>query len=260
MADWTGTGEAYARSFAALTLGAVGPLLDEIDSRAAARGVLLDAGTGAGTVLAAAQERGWSVRGADAEASMVAVARRRHPGAQIDLEALPDLPYDDGAFAAATANFVLNHVPDPISAARELGRVVASGGPVAVTVWAGEHAALRPMWDAVLDRAGVARPPEEGRSAAGVPSTEAQLTAMLTQAGLRDASARAITWEVVLDPDALWLGVEGGIATIGGIYRAADASTRERLAEAYRRVTEEIAEAGGLGIPHTAILGSALAR
>ena len=114
------------------------------------------------------------------------------------------------------------------------------------------------MWDAVLDRARVTRPPETGRSAAGVPSTEAQLGALLTAGGLGDASARTIAWDFVVDPDALWLGVEGGIASIGGIYRAADAATRARLAEAYRRVTGDMAANGGLGIPHAAILGSAV--
>ena len=48
------------------------------------------------------------------------------------------LPFADGTFHAVTANFVVNHVPDPRGAVRDLARVLRPGGRVAMTIWPAE--------------------------------------------------------------------------------------------------------------------------
>lgn len=255
MADWAGTAEAYVRSFAQLTSGSVDALLDAAESAVPARGTLLDVGTGPGTVLSAALDRGWWVRGSDAEESMVEAARRRFPGVDIDLAALPELPYADGAFAAVTANFVVNHVPDPRAAVSELRRVASE--VVVLTVWAGMSSPLRPLWDDVLDGSGLRRPPDRTLAPAlDFERTESGLADVLSSAGLGDVTVSTVAWDFEIDPAELWLGVVGGVATIGGIHRTADARTRARMAAAYREaVATRVDARGRLVVPHAALLG-----
>ncbi|MBD3941605.1 methyltransferase domain-containing protein [Microbacterium sp. NEAU-LLC] len=257
MADWSDVGEAYAASFAVLCAGSVDAVLDEAAARTGGR-VLLDVGTGPGTVVAAAVARGWDAAGVDAAESMIATARSRHPGLPFFVRALPRLGLEDETADAVTANFVLNHVPDARESAGELARVAKPGGVVVATIWHGVVSPLRPIWDAVLDAAGLDRPADKtlppdkdfGRDADGV-------AAMFRDAGLADVRARIVAWDFAFTPDELWIGVEGGVATVGGIYRAQDAATRGRMAAAYRRVTDELAGSGGrVTVPHRAVLVS----
>jgi SAM-dependent methyltransferase len=257
MADWSDVGDAYAASFAALCAGAVDAVLDEAAARTTGR-VLLDVGTGPGTVAAAAAARGWDAAGVDAEESMLAAARRLHPGLSFSLGTLPRLGIDADAADAVTANFVLNHVPDARESARELARVAKPDGVVVATIWYGVTSPLRPMWDAMLDAVGLYRPADRtlpaekdfGRDADGV-------AAMLREGGLDDVRAEIVAWDYAFDPAELWAGVEGGVATVGGIYRAQDAATRVRMAQAYDRVTRERAGADGrVTVPHRAVLVS----
>lgn len=257
MADWSHVGEAYASSFAALCAGSVDAVLDEAAARTSGRR-LLDVGTGPGTVAAAAAARGWSARGVDAEASMLETARRRHPELSFRLGTLPALDEPGACADAVTANFVLNHVPDARTAAGELARVAAPDGVVVVTIWHGMTSPLRPMWDRVLDHVGIERPADKtlapeldfGRDEQGV-------AAMLGDGGLRDVRAHIESWEFAIGPETLWAGVEGGVAAIGGIYRAQEPAMRARLADAYRRVTAEAADGDGmLRVPHSAVVAS----
>lgn len=261
MADWSDVGEAYAASFAALCAGAVDEVLDEAADRTTGR-VLLDVGTGPGTVVVAAVARGWDAAGVDAEESMIATARRRRPDLPFFVRALPHLGIEDDTADAVTANFVLNHVPDARASAGELARVAKPDGVVVATIWHGVTSPLRPMWDAMLDASGLDRPADRTlppdkdfeRDAEGV-------AAMLRDGGLVDVRARIVAWDFVFDPEQLWAGVEGGVATVGGIYRAQDAATRARMADAYERVTSAQAGSDGrLTVPHRAVLVSGRPR
>ena len=257
MADWSHVGDAYAASFAALCAGAVDAVLDEAEERTHGR-VLLDVGTGPGTVVAAAAARGWDAAGVDAEESMVATARRLRPALPFFVRALPHLGLEDDTADAVTANFVLNHVSDARLSARELARVAKPDGVVVATIWYGVTSPLRPMWDAMLDAAGLDRPADKtlppdkdfGRDADGV-------AAMLRDGRLTDVRARVVSWDFAFEPEALWAGVEGGVATVGGIYRAQDAATRSRMHDGYRRYTSGRAGADGrVTVPHRAVVVS----
>jgi SAM-dependent methyltransferase len=56
------------------------------------------------------------------------------PGAPLVLGTAERLPFPDGAFDAAVALDVLEHLDDDAAGARELARVVRPGGPIIITV------------------------------------------------------------------------------------------------------------------------------
>ena len=264
LADWTGTGEAYASSFGRLTEGAVAPLLDAVGASRGGdeSGSLLDVGTGPGTVAAAAADRGYRVLGVDAEQSMVAEARRRHPSLRFDVAALPRLPFADGSFDVVTACFVINHVPDPGEAIADMARVTGSGGAVAVTVWPGGGSPLRPLWEAVVARAGSGVYPADTQAAEATIDRSADgLVRLCSDAGLVEVEVAFPAWTFTIRPDALWRGVSGGVASIGGIHRSLDDAGRRALRAAFddessRRVDDD----GVLRFPHTALLAVGLRR
>ena len=125
---WAGRADAYAGSFAALCAHPVPPLLDVAGVGPGTR--LLDAGTGTGTVAAAAADRGALVTAVDADPDMAARTASNVPAADVRVAALPVLPFADGEFDTAVANFVLNHVGRPRAALAELRRVTRPGGRI----------------------------------------------------------------------------------------------------------------------------------
>lgn len=254
MSEWDGTGQAYAVSFAQLTAGAVAPLLDAVGARVAG-GAFLDVGAGSGVLTDAARARGYDVRATEPEASMRAVLRAAHPDLEVAAAAVPHLPYDDGSFDVVAANFVVNHVADPRASVRELARVTRAGGVVAVTIWPTGASPLRPVWEAMAGAAGApplanALPPEHD-----FPRTEEGLAALLAAASLTDVQTTRPAWMWEVAPGVLWHAVEGGIATIGNIYRRVDPAAQERMRAAFERETGARVEASGLlALPHDAIL------
>ena len=258
MAEWTGTGRAYAASFALLCEGMVDPMLDAVGvvRGEPAGGRLLDVGTGSGTVAGAASARGYAVVGVDAEASMLAAARRRHPDVLFSRSTVPPLKFEDGWFDVVTASFVLNHMSEPPRAVAEIARVTAPGGVVAVSTWPAGASPLRPLWEATLGRSGVADYPAGAMSAEALPHrTPRGLSRLLEDGGLERVKATNPEWTFAIDPDDLWLGVAGGVAMIGGIHRSLAVDQREAMHEAYLDVTDDLVDDDGLlHFPHTAIL------
>ena len=61
-------------------------------------------------------------------------------------------PLESGAFDAAISGLMLNFVPDPLAAAREMARVTKPGGCVAAYVW--DYSAgmqmMRTFWDTAI--------------------------------------------------------------------------------------------------------------
>ena len=103
--------------------------LDALELPAGAR--LLDAGCGSGQLLSLLSEFG-EPTGVDPEPEFVACASAR--GFDAIAGALPDLPFADATFAAATCLDVLEHLPDDQAALSELARVTVPGGVLLVTV------------------------------------------------------------------------------------------------------------------------------
>ena len=262
-AEWAGIAAPYERSFGALCACTIPELLAELGEP----GRLLDVGTGTGSVAAAAAHAGWDVDAVDAEPSMIEHARRHRPGDETDaarirfaVAKLPALPYPDACFDAVAANFAINHVDHPRDGLAELRRTLRPGGRFAATVWPWEATPTGRLWREIQDETG-AYPPPGKRLPEGsdFERSEAGLAGLLEECGFREVRARRLrfTWRV--DAEALWSGVEAGIALIGYAYRAADAATRRAMREAYDARTP--AHAGADGLLHfqmSAVLASGI--
>ena len=96
---------------------------------------LLDAGCGPGSISAGLVKYVGEVVGVDAEPSVLRTARELTagvPNLTFREGSVYALPWEADAFDVAYAHQLLQHLADPVGALRELGRVVRSGGCVAV--------------------------------------------------------------------------------------------------------------------------------
>jgi SAM-dependent methyltransferase len=99
---------------------------------------VLDVACGTGIVARTAADRMGGqgrVAGLDANEGMLTVARRLRPGIEWRQGDAADLPFDVGSFDAVLCQAALMFFPDRAAALREMARVVAPGGTVAVQVW-----------------------------------------------------------------------------------------------------------------------------
>src|SRR5690349_21244476 len=101
----------YNDLFAAVTAGAIAPLLDAVQLEPGMR--LLDVAAGPGRLTRAAADRGALAVGCDLAPAMVALARQLNPGIRFDEASADALPYPPGSFDAVVCAFGLGHFPDP---------------------------------------------------------------------------------------------------------------------------------------------------
>jgi SAM-dependent methyltransferase len=255
---WAGRAAAYAASFARLCAWPVPKLLEAAEVNPDVR--LLDVGTGTGTVAVAARSRGATVTAVDAEPSMVELARRAEPTADIRVAALPELPFADGEFDAVVANFVLNHVGRPKKALAELRRVVRPNGWIALTIWAAPPAAGQALIGRALQAAGAVRPPHLPSLAPedDFPRDEGGLTELLATAGLRDADCETLRWNHRVGAEEWWSGPAAGVASIGRHVQSQPPGTRAEVKRHFDVFSSEFADADGvLSLPHAALLARA---
>src|SRR5262245_36191136 len=120
---------------------------------------VLDVGCGAGAFLALAAGPGARVAGLDASEALLAIARRRLPGADLRLGDMERLPFADGAFDAVTGFNAFFLARDMAAALREAGRVARPGAPVVIQVWGRpERIALGPVFAALRELRGAPPP------------------------------------------------------------------------------------------------------
>ena len=253
---WDGNADAYARSFARLCAGTVPAIIERLGPGHGR--LLLDIGTGTGTVAAAAHHNGDTVVGMDSDHSMTTLAADRHPKISFVRGALPQLPCADESFDVITANFVVNHAPDPRAAVSELFRCTRVGGQLVATIWPSETTALNQLWNEVMAAAEVT-PPAGTRLA---PELDFERTAdgfadLVAEAGFNGVDCQEIGWTFAIGPDELWVAVEAGIAVIGRTYRAQDPAGRQRIRAAYDAITEPAHGACGLQLPSVALVATA---
>ncbi|MFD9129612.1 class I SAM-dependent methyltransferase [Kitasatospora sp. NPDC059571] len=251
-AMWAGRAGAYARSFATLCAGAVPEL---VAASGAAEGVeLLDAGTGPGTAAAAAQRLGARVTAVDAEPSMVELAAANLPGAPVHHAVLPRLPFADASFDAVVANFVLNHVEDPVASLTELRRVTRPGGRLAVTIWASAANRAMSLFGEALAAAGVERPASPTLPV-DFERTPEGFAGLLAEAGWADAAGRELRWTHRVGAEEFWAGAAEGMASFGQVIAAQPPAGVALVKGHYDRLAAERTDADGLlALPAVAVL------
>ncbi len=93
------------------------------------------------------------VTGVDQSPEMLAAGRARVDraglGSRIDLREgrAESLPFADGEFDALTFTYLLRYVDDPAATMRELARVVAPGGTIAMLEFGVPRGLWRPLWE-----------------------------------------------------------------------------------------------------------------
>ena len=146
---------AHAGDWADIQEGQFRQAYDEVlDRLALPRGArLCDAGCGAGGAAQIAAARGLEVCGVDAAEALLAIARRRVPGADLRHGDLEELPFADGSVDAVTGFNAFQYAADPVAALAEARRVARPGGCVVVMTWGSPEgmeaaslvAALKPL-------------------------------------------------------------------------------------------------------------------
>ena len=160
---------------------------------------LLDIGTGPGTITAdfAARLSAGSVTGLDSASTAVAETRRL--AAERGLRNLTvtegdvyALPYADGAFGVVHAHQVLQHLADPVAALREMARVCAPDGIVAVRD--ADYAAMTWYPDPPELRRWLRLYQQVARHNGGEPDAGRRLLGWVRAAGLTTVSVTASAW------------------------------------------------------------------
>jgi SAM-dependent methyltransferase len=147
---------------------------------------LLDAGCGTGIVGVLARLRGAEVSGLDASPALIAIARKRLPGADLHEADLEALPFGDAGFDAVTAVNSVFYAADMAAAMRELVRVIRPGGRIVVTAWGSSEQCQ--FLGAIMQHLGPLMPPPPPGTTPAHPAALAApgaLAGLLESAGLR---------------------------------------------------------------------------
>lgn len=99
---------------------------------------VLDVGCGTGILAREAVARVGStgtVTGLDLNEGMLAVARRTRPDVDWRLGDAQELPFDDESFDVVLSQFALMYFPDRVAALKEMKRMLAPRGRLAIAVW-----------------------------------------------------------------------------------------------------------------------------
>lgn len=162
---------------------------------------LLDCGCGVGSItldLAELVTPGKTV-GLDLDESQLALAReaaasRGLSNARFEVGSVYELPFADASFDVALAHTVLFHLSDPLRAMRELRRVLAPGGIVAISddhygTWA-----IAPE-DSAVRRMMVEIAPKVIAASGGSPYYSHKLRGLLLEAGFARTEGYAVAAE-----------------------------------------------------------------
>jgi SAM-dependent methyltransferase len=223
---------------------------------------LLDVGSGPGTITAdlAGLVAPGRVTAVEATADALELTRAELARREVDAELLVgdihalDLP--DDRYDVVHAHQVLQHVGEPVRALRELGRVCAPGGLVAVRD--SDYAAF--AWFPQLPELDewLALYRSVARSNGGEPDAGRRLVSWARQAGLADVTASSSTWCFATPPDRAWWGgmwaerVQRSAFADRAIELGSSPADLERIAAGWQRWAES--PDGWISILHAEIL------
>jgi SAM-dependent methyltransferase len=257
VAGWRepGRGDAYDAVVGRVTARVAEPLLDAVG--VAAGTSLLDIATGTGHVAGAAAARGAHAVGVDISEEMLARARRVYHDVEFVLGDAEHLAFEDDAFDAAVAAFVLHHVPSPERVVAELARVARR---VAVAQWdASKRARLIGLLTDAIAAAGVESPTGSPTG----PSRELlardeELHRLFDGAGLADVRVETVAFvEPMGGPDELWDGVLGGSVNTRAIVLGQPPAVQQRIRDELDRLVAPHRRDGGIDVPVSVRIASA---
>jgi SAM-dependent methyltransferase len=250
---WEQRAGAYALTLGDLTRGSIPMLLDAAGVGVGTR--VLDVGTGPGFVALAAVARGAVAHGADQSAAMVDIARA--VGVDAVLAPAEALPFDDATFEAVVAGYLLNHLPRPEMAVAELGRVLTTGGRLAMTVWdvPSKNPAIGLVGSVVADM-GLTSAAPPGPDAARF-ADEAEVRSLL--ANWNEVGFERLEWTFRIAPGAWFDAIADATPRAGAVLAQAGAQSRALARTKYLRLaTERYGVGDGLiDLPVGAVLISA---
>jgi SAM-dependent methyltransferase len=153
-ADVWAAGEAYEPYVGRWSRLVAREFIDWLALPSGGRWLDVGCGTGALAQTIAARAEPANVIGLDASDRFTAFARGHAQDRRIIFQTgdAQALPFPDMTFDAVVAGLVLNFVPDPARALREMKRVLRAGGTGAAYVWdhAGEMQLTRYFWSATV--------------------------------------------------------------------------------------------------------------
>ncbi|MBI2822709.1 MAG: class I SAM-dependent methyltransferase [Acidobacteria bacterium] len=170
------------------------PTYEEVIRRVAIKAGerVLDVGCGAGTFLRMAADLGAQVFGFDASESLLDIARKSVPNADLRAGDMESLPYEDDSFDLVTGFNSFFYAADMVAALREAGRVAKTGAPVVIQVWGRPERcnldALKRALGSLLPPTNPGAPPPPKLWERGV------LEGIATEAGLTPESRFETSW------------------------------------------------------------------
>jgi SAM-dependent methyltransferase len=200
---------------------------------------VLDVGSGTGALTAAAAAAAPSSRilGIDPAAPCVAFAQARHPGDLIRFEVgdAQDLKLADGSVDRTLSLLVLNFLPNPGNALKEMMRVTRPGGTLAAAVWdyAQGMEMLRVFWDEAI----ALNPALDARDERHMPlSREGELAVLWREHRLQGVADTALAIETRFSSfDDYWSPFLEQQGPAGAYVAALPPSEREQLRSRLRR-------------------------
>ncbi len=150
----------------------------------------LDVGCGTGVVAREAALRvgpSGRVVGLDLNESMLAVAKRMRPEIEWRQGDVIQLPFEDESFDAVVSQFMLMFIADRVAAIKEMWRVLAPGGRLAVAAWMAFERSLGDVALAEIARRLIGDDAAESFKAPYVLGDEDKLLGLFRSAGITEA-------------------------------------------------------------------------
>jgi ubiquinone/menaquinone biosynthesis C-methylase UbiE len=167
---------------------------------------LLDVGCGPGTITADFARRlgDGVVVGIDASAEVIAEARRDHPDVSFTVGDVYRLDVADASFDIVHAHQLLQHLADPVAALKEMRRITAPGGLVAVRDADYGSFTWHPADDRLVRWLALYR--AIARANHGDPDAGRRLLSWARQAGFARIETSASVWCFATPRDREWWG------------------------------------------------------
>lgn len=237
-ADVWASGESYEPYVGRWSRLVAKEFLGWLDVRPQCRWLDVGCGTGAlsETILDVADPL--AITGVDPSTGFVEYARRQIRDDRVSFKVgdAQALPIEVADYDAVVSGLVLNFVPDPRIALREMKRTSSVSGVVGFYVWdyAGEMQMMRYFWDAAVAVDPAATERDEGRR---FPICQPEpLRSLLVDAELRDIEVRAIDVPTLFrDFDDYWSPFLGGQGSAPAYAMSLSEEERLELREEVRR-------------------------